>query len=432
MYGKSMAHVERIVQVYPIDGADAVEMAQVLDYHVVVKKGEFKAGDLAMYIEIDSIVPDGLSVEFLPRMQELVKQFHMASKADKVAIRAEMDEVEKLNTIPYFAFLRSRNFKIKTVHFAKLGIYSQGILFKLSLFPQPEIKHSVGFDATEILGIKQVIEDVDEAGVSDTNAIGKFLETNTIGKFIDRKMMRHRWYRGFKQYLRQPKGIWHPYFPSKSDEENAQKIFTKMKTLHGDKKWYVTEKLEGQNISMVHRRKKILGFFNKNEFGVCSRTRFMPRNDGSAFWRTVTKHKYDQVVKNIPGNWFIRGEHCGGGVNCSAIQGNIYKFTETDIWIFDVYELDSNNNRRMLNMTEMLEFCAIHGFKHVPIIDADFTLPETVNELLDMSNGYSVYGDKVLREGLVFRLVDDPTVSFKVRSPQYLVKQGTTKEGVVC
>lgn len=427
MYGKSMAHVERIIQTYPIEGADTVEMAQVLDYHVVVKKGEFKPGDLAMYIEIDSIVPDGLPVEHLPTMQGLIKKFHMASKADKGAIRAEMDEMEKLNAIPYFAFLRSRNFKIKTVHFAKLGIYSQGILFNMSIFEQPEIKHAVGFDATDILGIKQIVEDIDEAGVSDANTLGKFLDTNVLGKFINAKMMRYKWYREFKKRLHQPKGIWHPYFPSKSDEENVQKIFTKMKTLHGGKKWYVTEKLEGQNISLVHRRRKVLGFFNMSEFGVCARTRFMPKNDGSAFWRTVIAHKYDQVVKNIPGSWFIRGEHCGGSATCSAIQGNIYKFTDTDIYLFDVFELNSDK-RRMLTMNEMLDFCATHGFKHVPIIDTDFTLPETVNELLDMSNGYSVYGNKVMREGLVFRLVDDPTVSFKVRSPQYLVIQGTAKD----
>jgi hypothetical protein len=403
-------------------------MAQVLDYHVVVKKGEFKAGDLAMYIEIDSIVPDGLPVEHLPTMQDLVKKFHAANKTDKVDLRTQMDELEKLNTIPYFAFLRSRNFKIKTVHFAKLGIYSQGILFKLSVFPQPDIKHSVGFDATTILGIQQIVEDVDEAGIAETTGMAKFLETNTVGKFIDSKMMRYKWYRGFRKYLRQPKGIWHPYFPGKSDEENVQKIFTKMKEKYGDRKWYVSEKLEGQNISMVSRRTKIAGFFNKHDFGVCSRTRFLPTYDGTGFWRTVRKHKYDVVMKNIPGSWFVRGEHCGASTNCSAIQGNIYNFADTDIYVFDVFEWITPDTRRMLSLNEMLEFCAEHGFKHVPIIDTNFVLPDTVGELLDYSNGYSVYGDKVLREGVVIRLVDDPTVSFKVRSPQYLVKQGTAKD----
>ncbi len=51
MYGRSMAHIEQIVKTYPIDGADNVEMAQVLDYHVVVKKGEFAPNDMVVYID---------------------------------------------------------------------------------------------------------------------------------------------------------------------------------------------------------------------------------------------------------------------------------------------------------------------------------------------------------------------------------------------
>ena len=44
MQGKSMAHVERVVNVYPIEGADRLEMAQVLDYHIAVQKNKFKVG----------------------------------------------------------------------------------------------------------------------------------------------------------------------------------------------------------------------------------------------------------------------------------------------------------------------------------------------------------------------------------------------------
>lgn len=62
-----MATVEKIVCTYAIEGADAIEMAQVLDYHVVVKKGEFKQGDYVVYARVDSIFPDGLSPENLAK-----------------------------------------------------------------------------------------------------------------------------------------------------------------------------------------------------------------------------------------------------------------------------------------------------------------------------------------------------------------------------
>lgn len=52
--------VVRIAGIEPIDGADAIEVAQVLGYRCVVKKGEFAVGDLAVYIPEASIVPDYL------------------------------------------------------------------------------------------------------------------------------------------------------------------------------------------------------------------------------------------------------------------------------------------------------------------------------------------------------------------------------------
>lgn len=207
MYGKSMAHIERIVQTYPIEGADNLEMAQVLDYHVAVKKGEFKASDKALYIEIDSIVPDGLPVELKPQMDELYKQLFDKS-LDKESIKNQINELAKNNSIPQFEFLRSRGFKIKQVFFGKLKIYSQGILFPLSVFPQLGNDPKIGFDATDLLNIKQIIEDVDEAGVgTESNAVGRFLEGNIVGKVIDKKLMRYKMYREFKKSLRQPKGI---------------------------------------------------------------------------------------------------------------------------------------------------------------------------------------------------------------------------------
>lgn len=410
-----MAHIERIVQTYPIEGADNLEMAQVLDYHVAVKKGEFKANDKALYIEIDSIVPDGLPEEHKAEITELGKRFFNTSGEERDAVKARMAELGSFNLVPQFEFLRSRGFKIKQVYFGKLKIYSQGILFSLSTFPVLN-DPPIGFDATDILNIKQIIEDPDEAGVSnEQHAISKFMENNLLGKIIDKKAMRYKWYRQFKKSLRQPKGVWHDYFPSKSDEENIQKLFTKMKANHGDKTWYVTEKLEGQNIAVVNRTKKILKFFKKNEFGVCSHHRFMPVYDGSGFWKTVKRLGYKDKISKISGDWFIRGEHTG-----AKIQGGIYGFPETDIHLFDVYDI---NNKRMLPYEEMKSFIDTHGFKMVPVIDDNFKLPETVGELLEYSNGYSVFGTKVHREGVIIRLKDDPTVSFKVKSPVYLNNQ---------
>ena len=57
MTDRKMATIRRIDAINPIEGADAIEVATVGGWSVVVKKCEFKAGDLAVYCEIDSWIP---------------------------------------------------------------------------------------------------------------------------------------------------------------------------------------------------------------------------------------------------------------------------------------------------------------------------------------------------------------------------------------
>ncbi len=54
----NLATVRRILKVDPIQGADSIEVATVGGYKTVVKKGSFAEGDLCVFIEIDTILPD--------------------------------------------------------------------------------------------------------------------------------------------------------------------------------------------------------------------------------------------------------------------------------------------------------------------------------------------------------------------------------------
>ena len=58
---RKMATVRRVDAVNPIPDADAIEVATVGGWRVVIKKGEFKPGDLAVYCEIDSWIPNDLA-----------------------------------------------------------------------------------------------------------------------------------------------------------------------------------------------------------------------------------------------------------------------------------------------------------------------------------------------------------------------------------
>jgi len=88
---RKLATIEKITELNPIEGADAIEVATIRGWKVVIKKGEFKIGDLCVYCEIDSVMPDR----------------------------------------PEFEFLRSRNFRIKTIKLR--GVPSQGIIFPLTI-----------------------------------------------------------------------------------------------------------------------------------------------------------------------------------------------------------------------------------------------------------------------------------------------------------
>lgn len=58
---RKLATIRRIDSIDPIPDADAIEVATVGGWRVVVKKGEYSAGDLAIYCEIDSWIPNTIA-----------------------------------------------------------------------------------------------------------------------------------------------------------------------------------------------------------------------------------------------------------------------------------------------------------------------------------------------------------------------------------
>ncbi|MFM9838913.1 MAG: RNA ligase (ATP) [Cyclobacteriaceae bacterium] len=107
---RQLASIQKIKSLEPIEGADAIEKATVLGWQLVVKKGEFKVGDLCIYCEIDSLLPEK----------------------------------------PEFEFLRPRKMRIRTVRLR--GQISQGICFPLSFLPA-DFAIVEDADCTDALGI---------------------------------------------------------------------------------------------------------------------------------------------------------------------------------------------------------------------------------------------------------------------------------------
>jgi len=62
---RKLVSIQKIKSIEPIDGADKIEKATVLGWSCVVRKGEFKEGDLCVYFEIDSVLPRESWSDFL-------------------------------------------------------------------------------------------------------------------------------------------------------------------------------------------------------------------------------------------------------------------------------------------------------------------------------------------------------------------------------
>lgn len=422
MSERALAHIEKVVTTYPIEGADNIEMTQVLDFHVVTKKGEFKTGDLVVYVEVDSILPDGLPLAEQARYDELKKLLKKATGEDIAKYGAEMAEVVAKNTRPEFEFLRSKKFRIKCQKYNVFKdkitgepIFSQGIIFPLSIIPTG-ITPIEGLDVTEALGIVKVVEDADDVATGESQVTAE--KIGKVERWFDHRFKRYTWYRRVKKELKGEKisGKWESWMMPESDQENVQKIFTKLKERWGDDDgWWVSSKIEGQSISVYSKRTPYLfGLKNSEHFGVCTHHRHLPTDDGSQFWKTVRELDFQKRLKATGKNIMCQAEHAG-----ARIQGNIYKLPSHRIFLFDIWDIDEG---RYYNFDEFFEFCHKYQFDHVPLVDAKFALKDTVQEMLNYSNGTDelVPGVVVKREGVVIRRRDNPLIHFKVKSPEYL------------
>lgn len=195
---RALAHIEKIASLSPIEGADRIEVAQVLGWKVVVKKGEFQVGDKVVYIEIDSKVP--------------------ASN-------------------PYFAFLQDRKYKVKTIKLR--GQISQGLVVPVDVLPYGVYK--IGDNVTEILGITK-IEDRFRPRNERTSEEMRLRQSHpklVRAKWF-KKLMRYKWFRKFAfKYLISKRKSKFKDFPtgyegvSKTDEERCLVGGTKILTDKG-------------------------------------------------------------------------------------------------------------------------------------------------------------------------------------------------------
>lgn len=186
---RKLATIRKIDDIRPIEGADAIEAAVIGGWTVVVKKGEFKVGDLAVYCEIDSWIPHELA-PFLSKGVE-PREYN--------GVKGE----------------RLRTVKLR-------GQLSQGLLlpttFKSTFDGQVVVndlgQSDEGADVTELLGIQKYEAPIPAQLAGDVR-----------GMF--------------------------PSFIPKTDQERIQNLTTELEEWKTEKlSWEVTEKLDGSSMTV--------------------------------------------------------------------------------------------------------------------------------------------------------------------------------------
>lgn len=361
---RKLASIRKISDIQPIEGADMIELAIVDGWKVVVAKNVgHKVGDMVVYCEIDSFLP--------------IK-----------------DEFEFLRKSSFKKMGDQEGFRLKTIKLR--GQVSQGLILPLSVF------EGYGYRVSENLLNENPALEPNKSVISSSDMI-ELVVGNDVTEVL-----------GIVKYeppipaelAGKVKGLF-PSFIRKTDEERIQNLTSEYDRwrLQSQHKFYVTEKLDGSSATF---------YYKDGIFGVCSRNLELLETEGNTFWKVARELDLENKLSKLNVNISLQGELIGEG-----IQGNPYKIKGQTVRFFNVYDIDNQEYYGLPNFLRTLDVLELES---VPVIDREFLLPESVDELLTYSDKKSELNPNFDREGVVIRSLDR-TISFKVISNKFLLNE---------
>lgn len=272
-----LATIQKIIKISPIEGADLIEKVNVLGWEIVVKKDEYRLGELCTYIQIDTIVPE----------------------------------------LPEFEFLRAKKFRVKTIKLKKQ--ISQGLIV-----PLPVGKWKEGDDVTDIIGVKKFEK-------SDNNP-ERFQKPRIPKKGIKKWVYIFKYHFLFKYFPALQTKSRSPFpknLVSITDEERIQNIPQVLKEYAG-KLFVVSYKLDGSSITIIHS--KVL---SKSKFRICSR-RFELHDKENDWYKVFENSGFKTEIEKLVLHFntddiIVQGEAVG------KFNGNYHKIPKDEIRLFNIY-----------------------------------------------------------------------------------------------
>lgn len=429
---RQLARVVAIDDVIPHPNADKLSIAIIGGWQVCIKLDEFKKGDLALYCEIDALVP---------------------------------------TSVPEFAFLEARTDSLKS--FGE-QTYSRIKTIKL----RKELSQGL------LTPIPQQIKDPIKDGTDLTQALGVLKYEKSASKNATEVETNYSWYHRLALRIRgaEVEPLPFPTFLRKSEENRVQNSSSQYQRAVADgEEFEVTVKLDGESMTIYSTIDN--GIIKT---GVCSRNceirqedvvftpvqtlrrwvgSLMLRNRRAFSWRRITWPKeaatpmawvrefrdnntrrdilnvglpnLERVIRADSDNFMrfalkhglmkrledmynengiaytVQGELFGPG-----IQSNHEGVAELAFNVYRVY----CDGREVVAPDIAQRTCVALGLSYVPVLEQSAKLPATMAEALKRAEGKCYYTNKGHREGLVFKSLTRDW-SFKVISNKYLLNE---------
>lgn len=198
----------------------------------------------------------------------------------------------------------------------------------------------------------------------------------------------------------------------KSDEIRAQNILDVLKEYKGTTCTY-TEKLDGTSTTV---------YMESDGLHIASRNQDVQDSDTSTYWNTVKESNIPKLLEKYP-RLCVQGELIGTGV-----QKNPYKLTTHKIYVFNIYNRDTNT---YYTQKELENICNKFNIDTCPYLGT-MIVTDDIDKLVVLSIGTSKIANTP-REGIVCRPetnVEDyehgfagNRLSFKIINPQYVLKK---------
>lgn len=408
--GRKLVTIRKINAVDAIENADAIQVATVDGWQVVIKKGEFEPTNFCVFFEIDSFLPASD-----PLFGFLLRN---GTKTDETGTER----------------IRLRTVKLR-------GQVSQGLALPI-----------------DIISTETISAIAEELGIKESDSTERFFK-------VFRALEDSR--DGIEQYLNVTKyerpdernggtgagkaktaGNF-PIFIPKTDEDRVQNIFGKFSQTMKGVPFRKSLKLDGssETIAFVSNPdffidkiddvvqewneetqtlevKEVLPYpftWEEGQGIVCSRNLALKFDASTAFWKAALKDDIlERLRKYCTDNnrqLALQGECMGPG-----IQGNRENLEEHTFFCFRIWDIDAQN---FLDDAEFLVLTAILGISVVPQDEVVYFFDkyETIADALASADHASI--THPIAEGDVYKStvkVNGQTIHFKVINNKFLLK----------